>query len=138
MKKILIFPALLILIGLFSCKTDTVITDNHDSTDIERHYMDEGFIDSGNFRVIIVQSYNTAISSNEIEKQAKTKARSLLKKYLLSKSKNIDPNADAEILNILNEYGKMTPIDDKEHQRTLFTFTISKQSLQTTIDSLVH
>ena len=71
---------------------------------IEKKYLDEGFIDSNTFRVIILSdSTYGSESESDVEHMAKKRTRISLQKFLLSKNRKIDQNTKAKILGLINK-----------------------------------
>src|SRR5512138_1178439 len=80
-----------------------------------RHYEKEGFITKDIFRVIVVQPFDSSTSDSDIEKQARNKAISSLKKHIVSVGLMPEANADAELINLINDSGKIMTIEDSDH-----------------------
>jgi hypothetical protein len=113
MKQILII--FLSALFLFSCKTKPVIDDKKDikpynkkNTTLDKEFLKEGFINNDIFRVVIVTEKNDcSTSDNEISDMAKKRSTAILKNYIISQNRVYDTNANAAILNLISDNGKM-------------------------------
>jgi hypothetical protein len=142
MKKILFILISIISLTTLMCdkkqvKNNTVIPANKSDPIVEeRFYEQEGFISKDLYRVIIVRPYDSTTTDPEIEKLVKNKALTSLKKYLSSLGKPVTKNTDSEILNLISDYGKIIPHDDKKHSRTIFALDIMKSGCKAYVEGL--
>ncbi|HEY1405653.1 MAG TPA: hypothetical protein VF857_03500 [Spirochaetota bacterium] len=134
MKRVFFLYGILIAFAIVSCgtkqvhkNTDTTANPkNNKRNETTLSYEQEGFLSRDLFRVIVIRPFDSTMSDRDMERQLRNKASSSLKRHITSTGKSLDPNADAMILNLINDYGKTTPYDDKEKARTIFVLDISK------------
>jgi hypothetical protein len=115
MKKISLI--LLSALLFFSCKTKTVIVDkkdikpdNKNNVVLDKEFMKEGFINNEIFRVVIVTEKNDCrTSENDISDLAKKRSSAILKNYIISQNRIYDSNANATVINLIEEKGRIIP-----------------------------
>jgi hypothetical protein len=138
MKKLtLIILSAACAVSVLACKKEQVKTSGANEETVQtdlRQFETEGFISRDCFRVIIVQPADSTSSIADIDKQARTKAFLSLKRYITSSGKTLGQNADAGILNIIQENGKLTPY--KDAARTIYVLEISKSGCKSYVDTL--
>jgi hypothetical protein len=134
----------MILLMCGSNQTQKVITppDGKKTTDTTtketdfRHYEKEGFISKDLFRIIVIQPFDSSLKDTDIEKQARNKALSSLKKHIASTGTIPGSKTDAELINLINDNGKINRVEDREHSRTLFVLDIEKTGCKTFVETL--
>jgi hypothetical protein len=91
-------------------------------------YENEGFITANTYRIMIVAINDGSIDEKEYDKQIRNKAVASLKKYISSRNKSLTANTNAQILNLIADYGsvKQVIIDGKK----LFVLDIDRQGLR--------
>lgn len=96
-------------------------------------YENEGFITANIYRVMIVALSDGNIDEKEYDKQARNKAVASLKKYLASRNKSLTANTNAQILNLIADYGtvKQVFVEGKR----LFILDIDKQGLREQVET---
>lgn len=108
--------ALLLLSALlfFSCKTKTVtdgkavIQPDKKNDVMDREFLKEGFINNQTFRVVIVTEKNDCkTTENEISELAKKRSSAILKNYIISQNRIFDSNANACVINLIEEKGSL-------------------------------
>lgn len=99
-------------------------------------YEKEGFVSRDAYVVIIVQPFSTSETGTDIESKAKKRALTSLLKYKHSQGKILSQNGTTQIVNLINENGKLTRIDDSEKSRSVFQFVVKKTNLKQIVDSL--
>ena len=145
MKKTAILMCAMLCITMFiSCKKEQIKTGNNISTkdtvvtpknDLKQ-FEQEGFISKDLFRIIVVRPAGSDTSDEDIQKQAQNKTLASLKRYITSTGKMLQPNSDAQLLNLISGYGKLTPHDDADAKRTIFVEEISKPGLKSYVENL--
>ncbi len=132
----------IVLIGFSSCsknikKTNatSIPLDNTSSTD--REYIKEGFITKDLYRIIIVEPKDEIdYPKTSIEKTAKRRAFVSLQKYLSANNILPDKNINANLLNLIGEYGTIKEAPGKSKTRKVHLFEIKKSNLKQSLDNL--
>lgn len=132
------------MLFIFSCGQSTQVknsdtsknTSNGKKSENGFSFEQEGFISKDHFRVLVIRPFDSTITDTEIEKQVKNKCIVSLKRHITSGGKTLSSNADAEILNLINDYGKITPHEDEGGARTIFVLDIRKTGCRQQIESL--
>ena len=99
-----------------------------------KQFEQEGFTSRDSFRVIIVQPSDSAMTLDDVTKQAQTKALQSLKRHIASTGKSMSQNTDASLLNLINGSGKLTP--HKDSARTIYVLEITKPGCKGYVESL--
>ncbi len=102
-------------------------------------YSKEGFVSNDRFRVVIVQPVGKDMVDNEsISQTARKRALFALKNYVLSQNGRITSNADAALLNIVNDNGKLSSQenDDRCATRKVFFYDIEKRNLRQQLNDI--
>jgi len=115
--------------------TETKAENTAPKADI-RQFEQEGFISKDLFRIIVVRPEGSSAGESEIQKQAQNKTLVSLKKYITSTGKSLQPNSDAQLLNLISGSGKITPYEDADAHRTIFVLEIAKPGLRAYVDGL--
>ncbi|MGL4369587.1 MAG: hypothetical protein ACRCUT_07940 [Spirochaetota bacterium] len=142
MKKYLcVLCAVIISSSMAGCKKEQMKIDDRgiqtaDAPAETQQFEQEGFISRDTFRVIIVRPSDSAVSDEETEKQAKMKALMSLKRYITAEGKALQPNADAQLRNLINDNGTIQPHEDAAAHRTIFVLEISKQGCRAYVDGM--
>lgn len=98
---------------------------------IEKRYLNEGFINPNVFRVIILAPEEECLNSlTEIEYRARKRAEASLQKFLVSNDRIIDQNTRASILNLVSSHGKLRAKDIHCQGNNVFYFDIKKTNLK--------
>lgn len=129
---------------IFSCGQSTQIknsdtsnnTSNGNKSENGFSFEQEGFITKDHFRVLVIRPFDSTITDSEIEKQVRNKCIVSLKRHITSGGKTLSSNADAEILNLINDYSKITPHEDAGGARTIFVLDIRKTGCRQQVDNL--
>lgn len=142
------FFAVMLAVVLTSCET---VKPSHTNTTVQPEqppvtekpvdspnllYEKEGFVNKDTYVVIIVHPLTNSQPDSNIENQAKKRAFTSLLKYKHSQGKIMSQNDTAMIVNLINEHGKLTKIDDKNKSRTIYQFVVTKQNLKQYVDGL--
>jgi hypothetical protein len=132
-----ILSSAIVSLLFFNCTStqetrDTIKTQNTQNT-IEK-YEQEGFITKDLYRIIIVKPDNSQMNDADLEKQIKSKTLASIKKYITSKGKSLTSNTNAEIINLINNYGVFKTY--KDSTCNLLILDISRQGCRSYIDSL--
>lgn len=140
----LVFFSSAICCGIFSC-TSTI--ERHDSggqteekDSLKEVFSREGFISRDLFRVVIVRpAESDGNHISQVEKLGQKRAYMTLKNHLLSQERIITPNVEAKLLNLVNNYGKVSCMNnDTCVTRKVFYFEIRKENLQSYIDRMAQ
>ncbi len=99
-------------------------------------YEKEGFVSKDTYVVIIVHPFSNAPAGAEIQNQAKKRAFTSLLKYKHAQGKILSQNGTTQLVNIINEHGTLTKIDDTEKKRSVYQFVVKKDNLKQYVDSL--
>lgn len=138
-KSFLLFLFISTCFITFSCSKSTQTTTTTGSNDTEqmlKKYSREGFINNNLFRVIIVEPENSPNSEDSIKEKAERRAFISFQKYIRSKGKKLKANAKPNLLNLINDSGKLMPIKDKKNSRTVYVFEVKKNNLVSYINKL--
>ncbi len=150
MKKSL-FPGLFLIIPVIalsslSCskgttknneiKNDTEIS--LDSVDIERKYLDEGFITSDLYRVVIISPKEAGMADDieTVTKKAKKKARLAIEYDLSGSNIQCDRNTRAEIINLINQNGQLSKKDIEHRRYNVFYYDIIRKNMKNYLKSI--
>lgn len=99
--------------------------------DLEKKYLSEGFVEKDTFRVIILVPKDSSCKDQAtIKYRAEKRAEASLQKFLVSKGRVIDQNTRAEILNLINNHGKLIPRNIPCRGSNVFYFDIQKKHLK--------
>lgn|GEM_PF-943550 len=104
---------------------------NIKKNEIEKRYLNEGFINQNVFRVIILAPEEECMNGlTEIEYRARKRAEASLQKFLLSNDRIVDQNTRASILNLISSHGKLSAKDIHCQGNNVFYFDIKKTNLK--------
>jgi hypothetical protein len=143
MKQIPAVVCIAVLFAFLACGTNQVNNDppkvdnsKNKKTENGFSFEQEGFLSKDHFRVIVIRPFDSTITDPEIEKQVRNKCIVSLKRHITAGGKTLATNADAEILNLINEYGKITPHEDNGGSRTVFVLDIRKPGCRPFVENL--
>jgi len=135
-KKVL--PFIILSLFVISCNnktTNTIKTKNQTSQSSEnrlnKRYMEEGFIKTDTFRVVIVATQKECINNKQqIKQRAKNRTLLLLKKYILFKFHKFNPSSKTKLLNLIGAYGKFSQGNNRCGKNNIFYFDIVNTNLK--------
>ncbi len=111
--------------------------NSYDDSSLPEEFKTEGFVASGIFRVVIVEPGESAgKDGSNIAREAKKRAFLSLKRYLISENRIVTPNSEASLLNLVESEGKLSPVEDKSRDRTVYFFEIKKNNVREYVDGL--
>lgn len=131
-------------IVFMSCSSDSKNVKEIPPADsvTEEEFADEGFISADSYRIIIVEPKEYVDSDNEdyIRRAATRRAMLSIQKYLRSRNRNIDidRNVNANILNLINDYGELKMCVKQQERRNVHSFEIKKPGLRKYLDSMAQ
>ena len=100
-------------------------------------YQKEGFITPDRYRVIIVVPAEEKCDNlKEMRKKARQRAILSLRKYLMSQNIPVTRNAQAFILNVVKNHGKLKTHDSSSSSRHCFFFDITQNNLKHKLDNI--
>jgi hypothetical protein len=102
--------------------------------DIDKKYLDEGFISDEIFRVVIISTKNIDTSEIEnIKNKAKIRARLSLERILMANNINYDRNTKAGIINLIEKNGLLFKKDMDHKRYDVYYFEITKKNLKSSL-----
>jgi len=99
-------------------------------------YQKEGFITPDRYRVIIVVPAENDNEPSSIKELAQQRAVLSLRKYLMSQDIPVNHNAQAYILNVVQNHGTLKKHETSCSTRYCFFFDISKNNLKHSLDTI--
>ena len=118
-----------------STQLDDPGSDNQEKMLLE--YQKEGFISPDRYRVIIVVPAEERCDDlNEMRRKARQRAVLSLRKYLMSQDIPVTRNAQAYILNVVNNHGSLIRHQSSSSSRYCFFFDIKKDNLKYNLDHI--
>jgi hypothetical protein len=117
---------------------DTVDTANaiDPAEQVFRKYREEGFVNSNTYSIIIVRPSDSTDSRSDIQKQAKQRTLVSFRKHIQSQGKRVTPNANASLLVLINDNGKMIQVDDEKQSRVVYVYLVERQNLKRYVEGL--
>ena len=144
LRKLILFSTCMAMIFSFSCskeiqkqstQLDDPGSDNQEKMLLE--YQKEGFISPDRYRVIIVVPAEERCDDlNEMRRKARQRAVLSLRKYLMSQDIPVTRNAQAYILNVVNNHGSLIRHQSSSSSRYCFFFDIKKDNLKYNLDHI--
>ena len=138
-----IVPVTIFVMTLFiiSCSKDiqkkSEKLDTPDDQDLMvLEYQKEGFISPDRYRVIVVVPAGYDTTPSLIEKMAQQRAVLSLRKYLMSRDIPVNRNAQAYILNVVENHGILKKHETSGSTRYCFFFDIRKDNLKHSLDHI--
>ena len=102
---------------------------NKDCKDLS--YIKEGFLNDKTFRVIVIEDLKDSHSTfNEVRVKAKRRALIVLRKFLLSKNRQVDSNTSAKLMGLIENFGELKIIQKNCNKTTLYTYDIKKNRIK--------
>ncbi|HOT44733.1 MAG TPA: hypothetical protein PLM53_07120 [Spirochaetota bacterium] len=102
-----------------------------DSVDIEKKYLTEGFISNDLYRVVIISPKEAGQSDMEyIQNKAKKRARVSMEQNLAASNIPVDRNTRAEILNLIDQHGRLSRKDIEHRRYNVFYYEITKKNMK--------
>jgi hypothetical protein len=135
-KKTASILSLSLIFALCSCsgghlKEKTVANDKAGSGKLEKHYMEEGFIDDNLFRIIIISPDNDQNCDPErIMQLARKRAAMTIQKHLLSNNRAVDSNAQIRIANLVHDKGILIDQEFLCNGNSVFHFDIRQDGIK--------
>ncbi len=139
--KILTCAICLLTIFTISCSKEiqkkSLPADKPDDQDLMvLEYQKEGFISSDRYRVIIVVPAENDNNISDIKEFAQKRAVLSLRKYLMSQGIPVNRNAQAYILNVVQDHGTLKKHETSCSTRYCFFYDISKNNLKHSLDTI--
>ncbi len=141
-KALMIF-ILASCIVYFSCSPKTVKNNECRKSSTaktngpDREFMKEGFINSGTYRIIIVSTKSECLEGlTSIEKKAKKRAVTSLKKYIQSTGKRYTQSLNTGMINLINDNGHFSRKDESCNKDLIFFFDIKKDNIKYYINTI--
>ncbi len=102
-----------------------------DNVDIEKNYLAEGFITSDLYRVVIVSPKEAGAADIEaIRNKAQKRARISIEQNLAGSNVPCDRNTKAEILNLINNNGRLDKKDIDHQKYNVFYYDITRKNMK--------
>lgn len=139
-----VFFSLAICCSIIVCKSSVQQQNSGKSIKgddlLKEEFSREGFISRDLFRVVIVKpSEAEGNHILQVEKLGKKRAYMTLKNYLLSNERIVTPNVNAQLLNLVNNFGKIKCYEkDTCLTRKVFFYEIEKENIQGYIDRIAQ
>jgi len=109
-------------------------TNSLSNIDIDKKYLNEGFISDEIFRVVIISTKNIDTSEIEnIKNKAKIRARLSLERILMTNNINYDRNTKAGIINLIEKNGLLFKKDMDHKRYDVYYFEITKKNLKSSL-----
>ncbi len=113
-------------------ETDVVrngVLPDHNKT-VAPEYEQEGFIDDGLYRIVIIQPADAARKASALEDTARQRTLSSLQKYLISQNRIVDANATAELNALIAQHGTLAEQPSTKDTRRIYYFDVRKERLK--------
>lgn len=127
-------------IAFLYCSSDSKKVKENPPPDngLKEEFADEGFVSGDTYRIIIVEPREYVDSDNEdyIRRAATRRAMLSMQKYLRSRNIDVDRNVNANILNLINDYGELKMCIKQQERRNVHSFEIKKPDLKKYLDSI--
>jgi hypothetical protein len=126
------------VLSCFSC-TKEVQRDNdtgsvdlpHTDLDIEKRFLEEGFITDDLFRVVIVTTKEGSSDMAALKKRASNRALVSLERSLTAENIPSDRNVKAAILGLIDKSGQLVKKEIEHKRYNVFYFDITRKNMVT-------
>lgn len=138
-----LFILIMIFISCLSCTKKAIISergraDENTAADPLSYEM-EGFITNNVFRVVIVEPRGVpARDIKAIQGIGERRAHCSMRKYLMENGGADARNADAILLNLISEHGKLKDSPDKFETRIVYFFDVEKPDLKVYLNGVAR